>query len=83
MPEPGNAHPFADLQTLDVGAYLIDASDNLVTGDDGHLRVSKLPIHHVQVGAANTACPNLDANLIRTRPPIRKLSPFQWTLQPF
>ena len=81
MAEPRYAHTLANLEIPDVRAYRVDATDNFVTRDDGHLRVGQLAIHDVQVGAANAAGGHLDANLVRSRSSIRKFGPFQWAFQ--
>ena len=51
----------------------IDATDDLVTGDDRHLRVRKLAIDHMQIRPADAAGRDLDPNLPRLGAPIRQV----------
>ena len=75
MTEPRNADAFADLQARDRGADRIDATDDLVSGNDRQRARPQFAVEHMQVGAANTASRNLDANFSRTRFGVGKFRP--------
>ncbi len=55
----------------------VDSTDDLVVGNDRHLRIGQLAVDDMQVGAANTESGHLDANLARTRISLGELNPFQ------
>ena len=55
MSKPWDADACADRRTGDAIATCLDDADNLVTGDNGQLRMGQLAIHHMQVGAADRA----------------------------
>jgi hypothetical protein len=63
MPHPGYADPLADLQSLDAGADEVDASDYLVTWDNGKQGIGQLPVHNVQIGPTDPARGYANADL--------------------
>jgi hypothetical protein len=43
---------------IDLGSDLLDASDDLVSGNKRQLRIRQFAIDNVKVGPANSACRN-------------------------
>ena len=75
--EPRNADALTHAQPFDGRPDHIDTADDLVAGDDRHLRIGQLAIDNMQVCAADAAGGNLDSNLTRPRLPIGKIGPFK------
>ena len=67
----------AGLQTLDAGPDFVDPADNFVAGDDRRQRVRQLAIEDVQIGAANPAGGNTDADFAEPGMTVRQLGPFK------
>ena len=57
--EPRNPDPVAKRESLDVHADFIDATDDLMTRDDGRPRVRQFAVDDVQVGPTDPAGGNL------------------------
>jgi hypothetical protein len=62
MSEPGNTDPVAEAVCRHIVADEVDATDNLMPGNDRVFDVWKLGIDDVKVGAADPARTDLDAN---------------------
>ena len=75
--EPRDADALAHCQPFYAGSDRIDPADDLVTGDDRHLRVWKFAIDDMQIRPADAARGHLDANLPRPGLPIRQSRPFE------
>ena len=75
--QPGDAHALTERQSLDTGAERIDAADDLMPGDDGHLGLRQLAVDDVQVGSTDPAGGDRDADLPRPRLAVRKFRPFE------
>ena len=67
MTEPGNADAFAEAEPADVGADRIDPPDNLMPGNDRHLRIWQFPVDDMEIGAADAAGAHAHANLSGAR----------------
>jgi hypothetical protein len=77
VPEPRNPDALAEPQVRDAGADRIDATDDLVAGNYRQQRMFKLAVDNMQVGSANAAGRNLDANFIRARFAVGKFDPLE------
>ncbi|GAB3459999.1 hypothetical protein GCM10027398_00860 [Azotobacter salinestris] len=53
VPQPGDADPLAERETLDARPNGVHPADDLVAGDDTHRR--QFAVDHVQVGTAHPA----------------------------
>jgi hypothetical protein len=71
--EPGNADALADLQAADAGTEPIDASNDFMAGNDRDARMWELPVHHMQIGAADSAGRNFQPNLAGAGEGVRSL----------
>jgi hypothetical protein len=77
MAHPGHAHALANAQFRYTFAERIDATDDLMTGNDRHVRVGQFPIDDVQIGSAYAAGEDFHPNLAGTGLPLRKFNAFQ------
>jgi hypothetical protein len=66
MAEPRNADALTDAQSLDARSERVDSANDLVTGNDRHLRIGQFAIDDMQVRAADTASRDLHPNLARS-----------------
>jgi hypothetical protein len=82
MAEPWNSNTLTHCQSFNPSSDRIDPADNLVTGNDRHMRMRKLTIDNVKIGPADAARGYPDANLSWTWLPIRQFSPFKGRFQP-
>jgi len=57
--EPGNADALAQAQIRDARSDRVDATDDLMTRDDGRPRVRQFAVDDVQVGPTDPAGGNL------------------------
>jgi hypothetical protein len=64
MAEPGHSNPGAERQG-DALASRLDASDDLMAGDDRQLDVGQFAVDHMEVRAAHPAGLDRDTNLPR------------------
>lgn len=75
VPEPGHADPRTGRRTHNARADRLDDADDLVAGHDGIDRLRKVAVDDVQIGAADRAGLDPDANLAgpgdRVRPFLR------------
>ena len=65
--EPRDTDALAHCQPFHAGSDRIDPADDLVTGDDRHVRVWKFAIDDMQIRPADAARGDLDPNLPRAR----------------
>jgi hypothetical protein len=77
MSQPRNADSLAQAQAFDTGSHGVDAPDDLVPGNDGHLGMRQLAVDDVQVGSADTTCGDGDSDLSGAGLPVRQLLPFE------
>lgn len=66
MAEPGNANSITHCKTPLTIAQASHTSDNLVSGNERKLGVRQVAVDHVEIGAANRACPDFDKHLAGT-----------------
>ena len=64
--EPGDADARAERQ-INAGAGRLDAADDLMPRNDRQLGIGEVAVDHMQVGAANAARLDPNANLPRPR----------------
>ncbi len=64
--QPGNANPIADAEPRRALTQRIDDADDLMTWDDGKAGSRNFALDDVEVGVADAAGMDGDANLIRT-----------------
>src|SRR5439155_14290753 len=74
--EPWHAHPGPSGESP--RAFFHDA-DDLVSWNQGELRIGELAVGDVQVGAADAACAHPQEDLSGLRARIRQLAQIQWT----
>ena len=67
----------AQSEAFDAGPQRVDAADDLVAGNDRQHRVGQVAVHHMQVGAADTAGRHPDTDLAGAGLPIGQLGPLQ------
>ena len=65
--EPRHSHPHAHLKASHARPYLGDTADDFVARDQRQFRRRQLAIDHMQIGAADAAGRNVDADLARAR----------------
>ena len=65
--QPRNANSVTGGKSLDVLAYLFDASNDLMPGDERQFRIRQLAIDNVKVGAANGTSSNTNEQLSRAQ----------------
>jgi len=53
MPQPGDAHPLAQLESPAVGPQGVDGAHDLVPGNDRQPLLGKIALDHVQIGATD------------------------------
>ena len=66
MGEPGDAHARANFKAHAI-AGRVDAADNLVSRHDRQFRIGQFAVDDMQIGAADAAGLDPNANLARTR----------------
>ena len=66
--EPGNADPLAVLEVPGAFAGSLDLACNFVAGNQRQLGLSKLAVHHVQIGPSHSASAHFDEHLAPDRP---------------
>lgn len=77
MPEPGNADAHADLEAFDFGADGIDATDDLMAGDDRKPWIRQFTIDNMEIRPADAAGGHGDADLAAAGNWIGPLLPFE------
>jgi hypothetical protein len=58
--EPGNTNALAQLKRIDPASKLYNAPHNLVTWNDGQLRIGQLAVDDVQISSADATGFNPD-----------------------
>ena len=77
MAEPRYPHTLAKLQVFDAVSQIIDTSHDFVPGSYRIRDVRQFAIQDMQVGAADPAGSNTNADFPGARTKIRQLRPFQ------
>lgn len=71
--EPGNADAIADLQLLYVRSDCVNRSDDLMARHDGKFGKRKVSFNSMEIGMAETAAMNANANFRGSGRGIRKI----------
>lgn len=62
--EPSNPDSISNLAIGDLGPERFDGADDLVAWNDGRLNQIEIPLHDMQIGAANAAHMHFDQDLV-------------------
>jgi hypothetical protein len=77
MAEPRNADALTHTQPFDASSNHVNPPDDLVAGDNRHLRGGQLAIDDMQIRATDAASGHLHSNLARSRLSIGKFRRFK------
>ncbi len=77
MAQPGEADALAGLQAQYAGPDFVDPANNFVARDDGRQRVRQLAIEDVQIGTANSAGGDTDADFAWSGMAVWQFGPYQ------
>jgi len=75
--QPGYADALTDGERRDAWSDGVDSADNFMPGNDGQVQIGKFAVDHVQVGAADAACQDVDPDFSRTGRPVLKFRPLE------
>ena len=80
--EPGHADALADLEAADAGAETIDPSDDFMAGNDRDARVGQFAVDDMEIGAADAAGRDFQADFAGAGQGIGTLRPFERRADP-